>query len=198
MYCLCVYILACLLYIRELQLCYHFYLLIFYVLPLKYNRASPGIIGELNNLRFGNGFLTSLTRAKPQFFFPWRPSIQIRTKSTTFYLLLDFTALWLAGEKDIQSRNLQLFMPRKFAFSSLKSEMRIVLKNIRGFSNLDILHKQENSTFQNLNIFHQEPIMRCRSSFGILKIVLVRCMFWAPSLIKLSASWRITAAKLAN
>lgn len=89
-----VYILACLLYIRELQFYYHFYLFIFYGLPLKYNRASPGMIGELNNLSLENAFLTSLTRAKPQFFFPWQRSIQIRTNSTTFYLLLGCD--WLA------------------------------------------------------------------------------------------------------
>ena len=132
-----VYILACLLYIRELQFYYHFYLFIFYGLPLKYNRASPGMIGELNNLSLENAFLTSLTRAKPQFFFSLTT---IYSNSNKLDNVLLAAWLWLAGEKDIQSRNLQLFMPRKFAFSSLESEVRIVLKNIRGFSNLDILH----------------------------------------------------------
>ena len=46
-----------------------FIYLFLYGLPLKYNRASPGMIGELNNLSLENAFLTSLTRAKPQFFF---------------------------------------------------------------------------------------------------------------------------------
>ena len=46
-----------------------FIYLFFYGLPLKYNRTSPGMIGELNNLSLENAFLTSLTRAKPQFFF---------------------------------------------------------------------------------------------------------------------------------